>query len=42
MSLELIQIKPKKVRKFQNSIQDFDIPIKMQDERLSSLTAKNP
>ena len=30
----------KKVRKFQNSIQDFDIPIKMQDERLSSLTAK--
>ena len=30
----------KKVRKFQNSIQDFDSPIKMQDERLSSLTAK--
>lgn len=30
----------KKVRKFQNFIQDFDIPIKMQDERLSSFTAK--
>ena len=30
----------KKVRKFQNFIEDFDIPIKMQDERLSSFTAK--
>ena len=30
----------KKVRKFQSFIQDFDIPIEMQDERLSSLTAK--
>ena len=30
----------KKVRKFQNFIQDFDIPIEMQDERLSSFTAK--
>ena len=30
----------KKVRKFQNFIQDFDIPVEMQDERLSSLTAK--
>ena len=30
----------KKVRKFQNFIQDLNIPIKMQDERLSSFTAK--
>ena len=30
----------KKVRKFQSFIQDFDIPIEMQDERLSSFTAK--
>ena len=30
----------KKVRKFQSFIQDFDIPIEIQDERLSSLTAK--
>ena len=30
----------KKVRKFQRFIQDFDIPVEMQDERLSSLTAK--
>ena len=30
----------KKVRKFQIFLQDFDVPIKMQDERLSSLTAK--
>ena len=30
----------KKVRKFQNFIQDLDIPIEMQDERLSSFTAK--
>ena len=30
----------KKVRKFQNFIQDFDIPVEMQDERLSSFTAK--
>ncbi|MEL1224866.1 MAG: Holliday junction resolvase RuvX [Candidatus Neomarinimicrobiota bacterium] len=30
----------KKVRKFQNFIQDLDIPIKLQDERLSSFTAK--
>ena len=30
----------KKVRKFQNFIQHFDIPIEMQDERLSSFTAK--
>ena len=30
----------KKVRKFQIFIQDFDIPVEMQDERLSSFTAK--
>ena len=30
----------KNLRKFQNFIQDFDIPIKIQDERLSSFTAK--
>ena len=30
----------KKVRKFQSFIQDFDIPVEMQDERLSSFTAK--
>ena len=30
----------KKVRKFQNFIQDLDTPIEMQDERLSSFTAK--
>ena len=30
----------KKVRKFQSFIQDFDIPIEMQDERLSSFAAK--
>ena len=30
----------KKVREFQSFIQDFDIPIEMQDERLSSFTAK--
>ena len=30
----------KKVRKFQRFIQDFDIPVEMQDERLSSFTAK--
>ena len=30
----------KKVRKFQIFIQDFDIPVEMQDKRLSSFTAK--
>ena len=30
----------KKVRKFHNFIQDLDIPIELQDERLSSFTAK--
>ena len=30
----------KRVRKFQHVIQDLDVPIKMQDERLSSLSAK--
>ena len=28
------------VRKFQDFIQDLDVPIQMQDERLSSLSAK--
>ena len=30
----------KRVRKFQDLIQDLDVPIQMQDERLSSLSAK--
>ena len=30
----------KKVRKFQDFIKDLDVPIQMQDERLSSLSAK--
>ena len=30
----------KRVRKFQHAIQDLDVPIQMQDERLSSLSAK--